>query len=356
MPERPRHHNATIEQIVTRMRSAQRVLVLTHTKPDGDAAGSALAAVRTLNTLRPGTARAWFFGPLPLWIRDVIGDSPADLFEPPFSALTPGSEPDAILITDTCSFSQLEPVKELLSTRAHKTAVVDHHVSGDANVADMRFTDPSLAAACQPVAALCTELLGVQSASQLPRSVAEVLYLGLATDTGWFRHSNTSSAVMRLAADLLDAGADGVGLYQNVEQRSTVGRLRLIARALASVDLRLDDRLAFVSLDLDGVRRSGASPGETGGLTDFTQSLTSVLVTALLTEVPPEQRTGGGSGPMVKISMRSKDRPIAVDVNAIAKEFGGGGHVHAAGARAAMSIDEAKRAIEEAVARSLPRS
>jgi phosphoesterase RecJ-like protein len=229
---------------------------------------------------------------------------------------------------------------------------VDHHVQGDAAVANSRCIDVSAAAVCQPMAKVCMELLRVREASSLPADVAEALYLGLATDTGWFRHSNVSRRVMALAGELLDAGANHVRLYQLVEQRETIGRLRLISRALGSVDLRLADRLAFLSLSLDDLRACGAQPGETGGLTDFTQSMQSVVVSALITEVPPEQRHGEHA-PLVKVSLRSKSEPVGVDVNRVAGTLGGGGHVRAAGAKLRGSIEDAKTTIERLVAQQL---
>jgi phosphoesterase RecJ-like protein len=345
-------HNTPPEAIARRLLASKRVLILTHTKPDGDAAGSTLALARALRHARPNIpTEVWYFGPSPAWLRDVAGPTPFRTFEPPTLA------PDArdfstILISDTCSPTQLEPMRAALAGRAADTLVIDHHVQGDAAISTARCVDVSAAAVCQPVARVCMELLAVREASALPADVAEALYLGLATDTGWFRHSNVSRRVMALAGELLDAGANHVRLYQLVEQRETLGRLRLISRALASVDLRLADRLALLSLSLDDLRACGALPGETGGLTDFTQAMQGVVVSALITEVPPEQKNGDHA-PMVKISLRSKSEPVAVDVNRVASSIGGGGHIRAAGAKLRGSIDDAKAMIERLIAEQL---
>ena len=164
---------------------------------------------------------------------------------------------------------------------------------------------------------------------------------------GWFRHSNVTRNVMELAGQLLDAGANHVRLYQTMEQNETPGRLKLISRALNSLDLRLDNRLALMTLTQDDLRESGALPGETGGLTDFTQGIASVQVSGVLLEVPGDKP----GTRIVKISLRSKPGPV--DVNAIAGTLGGGGHVRAAGAKVKLTLDEAKDAVTRLVAEQL---
>jgi phosphoesterase RecJ-like protein len=358
--------NATIDQIAQRLASARRVVVLTHAKPDGDAVGSTLALVRAINrvpsfTTRP-KAEAWYFGPSPAWLRDIAIDghagagateTPIRVFEPPFIGLElpPHDDVDAVVITDTCSWMQVEPMRAWIEARNAMTSVVDHHVQGDPGVGSLRFVDTSAAAVVQPVALLCQALLGVSGADKLPASVAEPLYLGLCTDTGWFRHSNVSRRVMTLAGELLEAGANHIRLYQLIEQCETPGRLRLISRALASMELRLNDRLAFLTLTMKDLRESGANPGETGGITDFTQGIPTVMVSAILIETPSEK----AAGPIIKISMRAKSEPMPVDVNAIASTFGGGGHVRAAGAKVTMSMEETKEAITRLVQAQLSR-
>lgn len=347
---------STLDRIAATLRAARRVIVLTHAKPDGDALGSTLAATRAINKRRPGTALAVYAGPYQAGLREVAKDTPCVFADPGKygvatldRALDPAA--DVILIADTCSWNQLEPFAPYIHSRkasGAKVCAVDHHVQGNADVAHELVADVAAAAACQPMAELCRLLLQVPRPSPLPPEIAEPLYLGLATDTGWFRHSNVSSGVLRLAGDLLDSGADHTWLYRTTEQQESVHRLKLIAAALASVELRLHERFAVMTLTLEDMRKAGAQPGETGGLTDFTQSLSSVRVSALLTEVPAEHAASGQA--MVKISLRSKE---GVDVNAIAGALGGGGHVRAAGARVAMRIEDAKDLLERHVAQQL---
>lgn len=344
-------HNAELQRVAAMLLAAPHVLVLTHAKPDGDALGSSLAVVRALNHLRLQSATAWYFSPFPNFMSAVVEGTSVRSFEAPpttFPELPSGTK---FLVIDTCSWMQLGPGAALLRGQSERTCVVDHHVSGDADVGAVRHVDTSCAAACQIAAALCAMLLNCP-VEKLPSDVADACYLGLATDTGWFKHSNVTGEVLRTAAKLIDAGANAVRLYQLVEQTETQGRLRALSKALGSLQLRCEGHLAMMHISIDDLRAAGAQPGETGGFTDFSQNIPTVAVSALLTQMPPDP--ANPNGPNIKISMRSKATHPAIDVNAIAMKMNGGGHVRAAGAKLrAANMDVAMEIIEAHVAASL---
>lgn len=347
-------HNADLSRIASFLRSAPHVLVLTHAKPDGDALGSSLGVVRALNHIRPGSATAWYFSPFPNFMSAVVEGTSVRTFEvapgvqPALPELASGSR---MLVIDTCAWMQLGPAAAVLRGLPERTCVVDHHVSGDGDIASLRCVQTQAAAACQLAAELCALLLE-RPIEQLPEDVADPLYLGLATDTGWFRHSNVTGDVMRVAGKLIDAGANAVRLYQLVEQTETPGRLRALAKALSSLQLRCEGHLATMHLSTDDLRNAGAQPGETGGFTDFGQNIPSVAVTALLTQMPPDPTNP--KAPNIKVSMRSKATHPSIDVNAICARLGGGGHVRASGAKLhAPSMDVALDIIEACVGEAL---
>lgn len=348
----------SLQELSHWLRDCRRIVVLTHQKPDGDAVGSTIALVRALNLSSPfgatPRAEAWYAGPFPPWLDDVRGHTPIFRLEdkaPPPDHI----DPEAVVILDTGSWTQLEPFADWIRKRLDSTAIVDHHVQGDSDVANLRVIETGAAAACQPVAELCRHILGVPSLSKLPAEIATPLYLGLATDTGWFRHSNVDKRVMTTAGELIDAGAEHVRLYQLIEQRESPGRLRLLARALASLELvplnNKGQHIAFMSLANRDFADSGAEPGESGGFVDFGQSIPSVQVTVLLTDV--NSTNSNGTKTLTKISMRSKPESapgaLAIDVNAAAKELGGGGHIRAAGARLERPLEETKAAVLAAI-------
>lgn len=330
---------------------ARRVVVLTHIRPDGDAIGSTLALTRALNLARPGSAEVWYFGPQPTWFASVVGDTPHKVLEhstiPP-----PGSEqePDAIAILDTGSWPQLEPGAAWLKPRRDRVLVVDHHVQGDPELSDRRVVDTSAAAACQPVAELCRLVLGRARVAELPAGIATPLYLGLGTDTGWFKHSNVTPRVLRDAADLLEAGVDHAELFRVVEQQDRPARLALLARALGTLRFDKGASIASMTLTKKDFDECGAAPGDSSGFADYAQGIASVRVVAMLTE---SERDAQGR-PVTKISLRSKNTPDAPDVNRVANRFGGGGHVRAAGARVQAEIGEARRLVIEALTAAAP--
>lgn len=338
--------NTSLEAIAGCLRQQRRVVVLTHSKPDGDAIGSTMAIVRAVNQIRPSkdtpAAEAWYFGPMPPFAEKVIRDTPARNFQ---QQSHPGGEPDAIVIVDTGSWSQLEQVREWLGPRIARAVVIDHHRHGDPDSAERRVVSPEASAACQIVADLCRLVLQRASMRELPVDVAEACYLGIATDTGWFRHSNTTADVLRVAADLLDAGVNAAELYRVVEQTDREARIRLLGRALTGMQVFDDGRFALLSLTRQDFSDVRAEQGDAGGFADYAQTIETVRVVAMFTESEPDER----GRPVTKVSLRSKDTEGGVDVNQVARQFGGGGHIRAAGARIQAPIDEARRLVLEAL-------
>ena len=315
--------------------------IATHMKPDGDAIGSTLAVARALRRIGKQAHLMYMGGP-PRWIEDFAPRSERHTFE---EDGLPDPEPALWLILDTGSWSQLEQLTSALSGRSASVAIVDHHLQGDPEIADRRFIAKAAAAAAEPASELCRILLGLESTAELPVEIAEPLFLGLATDTGWFRHSNTRPDTLRLAADLIGAGANHSRIYSMVEQSDTVGRLRLIAKALGSLELFDNDRVALMSLTHADFEQAGASQGDTGGLADMALVIHTVRVSAVLTE----QHVKAGAPPLTKISMRSKEGPSAIDVNQVCNRLGGGGHARASGARMTLTLDQTRSRVLEAL-------
>ncbi len=346
--------NTTPAELAAWLRDQRAVVILTHTKPDGDALGSSLALARALNRAREtsgaaSVAECWYAGPMPPWATALMGETKRRVIEP--GQPVPGAlDPSAVVVTDTGAWGQLEPFAEWLRPRAADTAIIDHHLSGSADVGARKLLDTAAAAVVQPVALVCLELLGLSSPTELPGDIAEPLYTGLATDTGWFRHSNIDRRAMHLAGDLLDAGVNHGRLFELIEQQDRTSRLRLLRRALATLEVVPDKRLAMMSLTKTDFDEAGAAPGDSGGFVDIARSVRDIRVTAVLTEAEPD----APEGPVTKISMRSKSEPYEgdepVDVAAVCRALGGGGHARAAGARLRMPLADAKAKLLEALA------
>lgn len=330
--------NTSIAQAAKWLTGTGPVAITTHFKPDGDAVGSSLALARTLTRIDPARpVELWYAGALPDFLAEIAGDTPTRHLDtnPP----TEADHPDTLVIVDTGSWSQLEFVRDAVTGRSDRTLIIDHHLRGDAAIADRRIVDTTAPAAAQIIAHLCCQLLDLPP-NKLPVEIATPLYLGIATDTGWFRHSNTTPTMFRLVADLLEAGVTSTDLYRLIEQRDRVSRLRLFGRALSKLEMHTNNSVALVMLDEQDFKDTNGTSGDTGGFADRMLAVESVQVAVVLTE--SKDHTGA---PVTKISFRSKPGPDEIDVNRVAGTLGGGGHARAAGARLPKSLTETRDAV-----------
>ncbi len=150
--------------------------------------------------------------------------------------------------------------------------------------------------------------------------MATALYAAIATDTGWFRFASTTSATYRIVADLMDAGADPSGIYGDLYERDTIGRVRLRGRILARTETQLDGRLVYTYVKKEDFSETGALPSDTEDAINMTLAIAGTQLAIIFVE----QLKGG-----FKLSFRSR---CHVDCNTLARNFSGGGHRAAAGA------------------------
>ncbi|MCH7839995.1 MAG: DHH family phosphoesterase [Planctomycetes bacterium] len=320
------------------MAAWRRPLLFSHAKPDGDALGSLIAMHRFLAS--PGVE------PMIVLFDDVPGRySFLERLAPcrrlgkdiQWDGLT---DADAVILLDTCSYSQLEPVADWLRSTSLTKLVVDHHATGD-DLADVLLTDASAAS---------TSLILFEWARSvgwsLDTGTAVALYVGLATDTGWFRHSNTDARALEAAADLTRQGARAYELFDALYQQESVARFRLRAEACKRLELRLGERLAVITIPMSAFDETGAVRADTEDLVNEPLRLASVVVSIMLVE---------DAGGIIRVGFRSRapSDPQAtacakipdVDVAAIAQSFGGGGHRRAAGARVTGTLEQVKEKI-----------
>ncbi len=328
----------TIQQIADRLREARKLLVTTHVKPDGDGIGSALAIYRALKP-RGVDVDIQLMGPLEPRLRDIAGDTPFRRHDGPPSR----DDYDTILVLDTGAWVQLEPIADWLRQRHEKVIGVDHHARGD-DVASMRYVDVTAASTTQVLVPIL-ETMGCEISGG-PCSVAEALFVGLATDTGWFKYSSADAKAMHLAARLLELGVDKPRLYQVIEETFRPQRLELEARALSSLEFACDGAVAIMALRESDFKETEGVVQDVSELVNVPMVVRTVRVSILLTQ-NAQGRT--------KLSFRSKPDvpgipcPISNDMNKLAQRFGGGGHVHASGATIEADLDEAKRRLLEAL-------
>ncbi len=327
------HSNATVEQIAKRIASAKRVLLTSHVKPDGDALGSVLALHRAMDQ-KGIAADIYLAGPLESRLRLLAADTPLHLDRTP-----PADEHDLAIVADTGAWVQLEQIADWLRHHHDRVVGIDHHANGD-DVASMRLVDTTAASTTQMlvpvIEAMGCELTGGAG------GVAEALFIGLATDTGWFRYPSAGAEAMRLAARLLDLGVDQPRLFQVIEETFRPQRLAIMARALTSLEFALDGAVAIMTLRPEDFRQTGGVSQDIAELVNLPMGVASVRVSVLLSQL---------SAGRTKLSFRSKPDVSGnanaglIDTNVLAQRFGGGGHVHASGAAVAMDMDDARTAL-----------
>ncbi len=325
--------NCTIDQIAEMLQQAASVLITTHLKPDGDALGSLVAMGAALERMGK-TVQRWVMPPVPdnlSLLRDDVALTEIGEAGPPADA----GEPDRIVVLDTGSWSQLEPLCGYLEPRYDRIIVIDHHLRGD-DLSALRYVD-STAAACCEIAAALIDQLPVEPDALIRRA----LFVGLASDTGWFRFSNTTAQTHELAARLLRAGVDHAELYAQLEQGERPEKLRLLIRALDSLQLCNGGKAAVMTLRSSDFADTGAMPEETERFVDVPQAVRDVRVVALVTEQD--------DGP-VRLSLRSKPGPGAINVSQLAQQFGGGGHARAAGAKVDGTLETVRERVIAALA------
>ncbi|MEY3025244.1 MAG: hypothetical protein RLZZ238_141 [Planctomycetota bacterium] len=337
--------NSSIEDLAAALRSAQSVLVTTHQKPDGDALGSVLAVVRACRTVGVA-AEGWVVDPCEGNLRSFEAGTPVRHVHPRRPEL-PEGEPDLVVVVDTGAWAQLEVLSSWLRPRAARVIGFDHHARGD-DVASRRVVDVACGS-CTALLARLVDALGVPLASggdgRGRGSIAEALYMGLATDTGWFRFPNARAAEFALAARLLEAGVDKDAMYQQIEQSSRAERVELQACALASLEMLSGGRIALMRLRNEDFAETGAMLEETAGIVNIPMEIAAVRASILVVE---DTQAG-----IVKLSFRSKpadETGAFIDVNELAARFGGGGHVHAAGAKQQGTLEDVMRSVRAAVA------
>jgi phosphoesterase RecJ-like protein len=296
------------DRAVDELRASDRFLLTTHEGPDGDALGSLLAMHQVLEQL--GKDSVMFLAakefPLPVEYRflaltDVFHEPPADVV-------------DRTLVFLDCGNIDRMPV-EFLQRDGARLLNIDHHHDntrfGTLNVVDTQ-------ASCTAEIVLeITRRLG----AEITPDIAQALYVGLITDTGKFMYENTRPASHRMAAELIEAGVDVNDIYRRLYERVPLEKWRLTARALEKIELYDEGRFAVTYISADDYAESGAQEAHTEGIIDFLRALEGVDVAAMIRD-----KTDGGRSAR-KVSLRSTD----VDVSAIAREHGGGGHRRAAG-------------------------
>jgi len=308
-----------LQAIAAALRDNEKFLVVTHENPDGDALGSLLATTLALRQLGKDVQMLLTGdAPLPreynfMELDGVLRELPDDVGE-------------RVLVAVDCAKADRIGPDETPLERSRLVVDIDHHHDNS------RFGDVNLIVANASSTGEVLRDVFAELGVELTAEIAEPLYVALVTDTGRFQYSNTTPKALRLAAELVDAGADVHAVFQQVYESVEFAKLKLLARALERARVLEGGRIVVSYLVRTDFAEVGAAEPYSEGIIDYLRAVEGAELAVLIREPPRD------SGPTRRVSLRASVDEL--DVSAIARTFGGGGHRQAAGFSSEKSVDD----------------
>ena len=313
-------NESTFQQIVKAILESNFIMIFPHVIPDGDTIGCASALQRALRKAGK-KVKIVDEKDIPDYLKFLIEDD-----EDTVDQL---DQPDLCIAVDCSDMGRLGERKDTFLS-GKNTVNIDHHPT-NTRFASLNYVDDKASATGEIIFELLKKLN-----LQFDQFIAEAIYSAISTDTGSFKYTNTSSKSHLVAAELLDMGVDlneiSVELYQNTR----LEKIRLEAEVLETLEIICDGKVASAYATKDMLKKTGATMDETEGFIEILRNIMGVEVAIFFKEVQNNE---------IKIGFRAKKY---ADVSKIAMQFGGGGHVKAAGCSIAGSLDYAKGLTYEA--------
>lgn len=317
----PAERRSAIERLATEFRAGRSVALSTHINSDGDGCGSEVALARLLTQLGIDASIA-NPTPWPGMFDFLLGD---DVRNDTGDAEKALRKADLIVVLDISDLRRLGTLGPIVRASNATKVVIDHHIPGDVAITELALCDSSACATGELVYDFAV-VLGLD----LTGPVAEALYVALLTDTGGFRFSNTSARCHAIAGALLAAGVDPEAMYRRIYASVPLGRLHLLRDALATLEVDPEYGIAWISVEAGAPETHGLRSEDLDGIAEHPRSVAGTRLAIFFRDL------GHGK---VKASFRSAGE---VDVNAFAKEFGGGGHAKASGAMIPGTLEEVR--------------
>jgi phosphoesterase RecJ-like protein len=308
------------------MSTTRKVVIVTHFKPDADALGSSLGLC---GYLKKKGHHVTVITPsdYPDFISWMPGNDGVMIFHRDKAALarTTINAADIVFCLDFNSLKRINELGEMVEKSSAKKALIDHHLEPE-KFADFEVWDTAAASTAELVFLLIKEL-GDENLIDAP--IADCLYAGVMTDTGSFRHPNTTPQVFEVAASLVKKGADPAKVSKLVYDTNSIERLRLMGFVLGEkLQVLPEFRTAFITLNGDELKKYGSQTGDTEGLVNFGLSIKGIRLSVMISDRKEN----------IKLSFRSLGD---FSVNDFArKHFDGGGHKNAAGGQTSLTLDQ----------------
>lgn len=317
--------NGTIEVLKDGLSKPRKIVITTHQKPDGDAMGSSLGLYNYLVekkhnvTVVTPTDYPTFLNWLP------GNDLVISAEQKKVAAEKAIGEADIIFCLDFNALSRIVPIDGFVGDSLAYKVLIDHHLEPD-DFPDLMFWNTKASSTCE----LIFDFLHLLEDNPLISiDTATCLYTGLLTDTGNFSNGATTPKAMRLAADLIEKGANFMDIQEKMNNNNLESKLRFLGNSLLNKMVILPElEFGYIYVNKEDSRKFNLQSGDTEGLVNFPLSVKGIRIAALIKE----------DASMIKLSFRSKGE---INVNEFARQhFNGGGHKNAAGGRSNESIDK----------------
>lgn len=325
----PEHRIAPLRALADAIMTATRIVLITHVNADGDGTGSEGAVAGWLQAIGK-RVHITNPTPFPAMFRYLV-DSDIVIDHSDAAAAATIRAADLVFVLDTGEPKRIG--RHAAAALSRPLAVLDHHPASAHGFTGLVFLDPEACATGE----LVYDLLHVAGwTAGWPQPVAEAIYTAIITDTGSFRFSNTTPRAHAIAGDMIARGVDPELIYRRLYGTVPMRRITLLRTALDNLEVDGELPLTWISITRDAMDDAGTTAEDLEGMIEYARSIENTELAILFRE------TSDGA---TKISFRSNG---AMDVNALARQFGGGGHVKAAGALIAGDIESVRARVLEA--------
>lgn len=317
--------NPALEKIASVLKAAERVLIVTHVYPDGDALGSQLALGNIMEEL--GKVVVLFGEEKVSHLYDFLPGSGRIATDPP-----DGRRFDCIVALDCGDALRLGREMDRL-LEIHPFVVIDHH-AGHKDFGDLRWVDSQRGSTGEMVFDLAQAM-----GAKISYDAAFCLYTAIVSDTGSFKYASTTARTLQVAAELIGKGVEPAKVAGRLYDNFTISRLELLKHVLDTLQIHGNGLLAMIHVTRQMFEKTGAVEEETENFINYPRSLASVKIAAFLKEAKDGR---------VSVSLRSKGKQH--DVASVARQFGGGGHRNAAGFKlTGTTLEEVRQRLLDAL-------
>jgi phosphoesterase RecJ-like protein len=330
----PVARRAAILALAPELVRGRRVALSTHLNADGDGCGSETALARMLTA----------HGLVPRIVNPTPWPDMFDFLVEGIDDQTPrGSKAlkdiDLLIVLDISDVKRLGVLAETVRALTVPKLVIDHHIASDEPAGSVVVSDTTACATAELVYDMAMVLEW-----EITPEIARSLYTGMLTDTGGFRFSNTTPRCLAIAAQLLACGVDPEDMYTRIYASAPAGRVRLMADVLGTLQVDESVGLSWLSMGPDALEKHTVRAEDLDGIVEHARSIAGTRMALFFRDL------GHGK---VKVSFRSTG---STDVNAFARQFGGGGHAKAAGALVAGGLGEVRDRVVDAARKALARA